>query len=186
MWFQIEIPANYVAQKQIIRHLRVWIQALEEHKRIQGFAFNHYSIEGTVALIIRFDCREEALVNIKRELSENLEKMDIKCELNEKPWESPEHIRKAYEFGSRCAFLMFKLIENGRFSEDYISDFLQSQDPQSDNALYFQINSNHGVMNSLGIPKRPNEWIVHYWLIGESFGQMLQLDLVPNLRRVTP
>lgn len=42
MWYEYPIPANSKKQREIIRHLRKWIQNLEKRGIIQSFAFNHY------------------------------------------------------------------------------------------------------------------------------------------------
>jgi len=182
MWFEIPIPADYETQKVIIRQLRTWIQDLESQRLIEGFAFNHYFGGGSQdTLRVRFDCTKENLRQVKKELSSKLEELNISCSLNENPWESPEHILKAYEFGSRCAFLLFELIESGRFSEDYVSDFLPPT-PRSELPLSFQFHFNHGVMNSLGVPKRPNELIIHHFALGESIGQLFGLNLASAFR----
>ena len=175
MWYQFSIPANYVNQKMIIRNLRTWIQNLESDELISGYSFNHYfsSETGTGTLKIRFDCSEENLELIKTGLSENLEALEITCELTEEEWRGQEHVRRAMEFGSRCAFLFFELLENGRFSEEYISNFLT----EGNVPYQFQQCINHGLMNSLAIPKQPNELLIHLYLLNESIKNVFGVTL---------
>jgi hypothetical protein len=60
-----------------------------------------------------------------------------------------KHVLQAYELGGRCAFLAWELIEKGRFPAEYLAD------------AEFRFHFNHGVMNSLGIPKIPDELLIH-------------------------
>lgn len=181
MWYEYSIPANFELQKQIIRQLRKWIQDLEERELIRGFAFDHYSNNpqrGDV-LCIRFDYPNEEnakwkIEKVKRELENEVRKLVPSYALIEKPWESP-HLGEleAYEFGSRCAFLFWDLVEKGRLKEDYISDVLLRLEPNvlpqfHKVPLVFQQCFNHGVMNSLGVPKRPNEQMMHLISLMES------------------
>lgn len=163
MWHQFAIPSDSEGQKNIIRNLRTWIQSLENNGTIEGYAFNHYQN----TLNIRFDCSDENLIRVQTELTTQLEKLEITCELNETEWTGQEHVRRAMEFGSRCAFLFFELLENGRFSEDYISNIM-NRDPIP---YQFQYCMNHGLMNSLGIPKLPNELLIHLYILDESIKQ---------------
>ena len=171
MWYEFPIPADFERQKQIIKQLRTWIQGLEERELIEGFAFNHYfGPNRENELRIRFDFpNEENLNDVKTELQAKLEGLGESFDLRERQWESLEHILRAYEFGSRCTFLFWELIERGRFSEDYVSNFLPIR-RQSQVPLSFQQCFNHGVMNSLSIPKIPNEQIIHLLALAESTG----------------
>ena len=187
MWYEFPLPPDFERQKQIIRQLRTWIQGLEERDLIEGFAFNHYfGPNRENELRIRFDCpSEENLNEVKRELQTKLEDLGHSCDLHERLWESPEHVLRAYEFGSRCTFLLWELAERGRFSEDYVSNFLlirrQSQIP-----LAFQRCFNHGVMNSLGIPKIPNEQIIHLLALAESTNSHNWDELCNRMRNQYP
>jgi len=100
----------------------------------------------------------DSLCIIKGELQNQLKKAGQSGIYEEGDWESDEHIRGAYEFGSRCAFLFWELVEKGRMPEEYVSDFLVKNNPF---AYQFQLHLNHGVMNSLHIPKCPNEKLIH-------------------------
>lgn len=174
MWYEYPIPADFELQKRIIRELRKWIQYLEERELVRGFAFDHYSNNpqrGDV-LCIRFDYPNEEnekwkIEKVKRELENEVRKLVPSYALIEKPWKSP-HLGEldAYEFGSRCAFLYWDLVENGRFKEDYISNFLPPRS-ESKAPFMFQLCFNHGVMNSLGIKSKPNEKILHLELLND-------------------
>jgi hypothetical protein len=181
MWYQFPIPTDFENQKRIIRQLRRWIQKLEEDGVINGFAFNHYFMKNLNELRLRFDCTANSLEQIKKELGDNLKGLGVACALQESEWKDPEHVLKAYEFGSRCAFLFWELAEKGRFSEDYISNFLPVKE-RSNIPLAFQQCFNHGVMNSLGIPKLPNELMLHYIMTGESLGQIFELLLAVHIK----
>lgn len=176
MWYEYLIPAKVERQKEVIRRLRKWIQSLESRGIIQGFAFDHYSVSET--LNIRFDCTKENLDSVKKELELEVKKLipDYVLPVEERKWDagkSPEFIYKAYEMGSRCAFLLWDLIEKGRFSEDFTSSFVEWKQsgydiPKYSTPLIFQMCFNHGTMNSLGIHKEPDEQLIHLALLIES------------------
>lgn len=175
MWYEYPIPADYGAQRKIIRQLRKWIQSLENRGVVQGFAFNHY-YPNPANLNIRFDCTEDKLETIRKELEQEVKKHLPNYVLEERLWDSgrsPEHVYKAYEFGTRCTFLFWELAEKGRFPEQFTSDFLHWLDSnhfiiENANAFSFQSCFNHGVMNSLGISKIPNEQLIHLGMLIES------------------
>ena len=105
-WYEYPIPADSEQQRVIIRQLRKWIQSLESRGIIQGFAFNHYFPNPSI-LNIRFDCTDDKRETIRKELTEEVKKSLPNYVLEERLWDagrSPEHVYKAYEFGSRCVF----------------------------------------------------------------------------------
>lgn len=113
MWYEYPIPANYQKQKETIKQSKKWIESLESRDLIQGFAFNHYyPVSGT--LNIRFDCiDEEKLKIIRKELEREVKRLVPNYVLEERLWDAgktPEYIYKAYEFGSRCAFLFWHIM----------------------------------------------------------------------------
>lgn len=171
MWHEYPIPADFERQKQIIRALRKWILQLEEDNLISGFAFNHYFSNPNVPdeLRVRFQYTEERnREQVEVQLETEVEKVLQDYVMQEREWgtdTTDRHILQAYELGSRCAFLIWELVENGRFSEEYFSracvglpqgGFGFEQVPSE-----FQFHFNHGVMNSLGIPKAPDELFIH-------------------------
>jgi len=158
--------------------MKKWIQSLETRGLIEGFAFNHYyaSETATGTLNVRFDCTdEEKLKIVRKELELEVKKFITNYVVEERLWDagkSPEYIYKAYEFGSRCAFLFWDLVERNRFSEELTSSFLQWLDSTrytiSPKLLNFQLCFSHGLMNSLGISKIPNEQLIHLTALKES------------------
>lgn len=164
-------------QKRIIRQLRKWILDLESRGLIQGFAFNHYSHEPPElpALNVRFDCTDDKLATIRKELDQEVKKLLSSYVLQERLWDngqSPEQVYKAYEFGSRCAFLFWDLIEKGRFPEEFAGNYLQWTSATTFNlntaVFTFQSCFAHGVMNSLSVSKTPNEQWIHLASLIES------------------
>jgi len=177
LWYEYPIPANYEEQREIIRHLRKWIQNLERRGIIRGFAFNHY-YPNPATLNVRFDCTEENLKIVRKELEQEVKRFvpNYVPEERERLWDdgkTPEYVYKAYEFGSRCAFLFWELVERGTFSEELASDFLIWIDQNHYMIKYlerflFQLHFSHGIMNSLGIHKVPNEQLIHLAALIES------------------
>jgi hypothetical protein len=176
LWYEYPIPADIEHQRMIITHLRKWIQSLESRGIIQGFAFNHYYPNPSI-LNIRFDCTDDRLETIRKELTKEVQKSLPGYVLEERLWDagrSPEYVYKAYEFGSRCVFLFWDLVEKGRFPEGFASNFLQWLDAThyrfdpSAIPFVFQICFSHGVMNSLGVDKTPNEQLIHLMALIES------------------
>ena len=172
LWYEYPIPADLKKQRKIIRQLRRWIEGLGSRGIVQGFAFDHYS-PSPEALHIRFDCTdEEKLKIVRNELSNEVKKLLPNYVLEERLWDAgkgPEQVYRAYEFGTRCAFLAWQLIESGRFPEEYFSDFFVEESDKEIIAkqipFEFQGHLNHGVMNSLGISKYPNEALIHSRLL---------------------
>ena len=170
MWHEYPIQADFDKQKEIIRKLKSWIQQLENDNFIDGFAFNHYfqipqNPNEPDELRIRFQYSNKQHRDIvESELENEVKKLLPNYVQEERNWISDatgSHVLQAYEFGSRCAFLAWEQIENGRFPEDY---FAQASILASASGVVakripmeFQTHFNHGVMNSLGIPRNPDE-----------------------------
>lgn len=170
MWYEYPIPADFDKQKEVIRKLRIWIEHLENVGLIVGFAFNHYfqdlsNPNETDELRVRFQYTDERDRKIvESELEKEVNKLLPNYVQEKRDWNSDltdDHVLKAYEFGSRCAFLAWEEIENGRFPERYFEQASILKSPRGVVAkrvpLEFQTHFNHGVMNSLGIPKSPDE-----------------------------
>jgi hypothetical protein len=170
LWYEYPIPADFEKQKEVIRKLRKWIEHLENVGLIVGFAFNHYfqnlsNPNETDELRVRFqynDKRNRKIV--ESELEKEVNKLLPNYVQEERDWNfdvTDSHVLQAYEFGSRCAFLAWEEIENGRFPESYFEQASILKSPRGVVAkripLEFQTHFNHGVMNSLGIPKSPDE-----------------------------
>ena len=122
MWYEYPIPSDYATQRRIIRQLRKWIQSLETRGIVQGFAFDHYTASQTVNL--RFDCSEDQLETVRSELEREVRPFvqNYNSQTSERLWDggtNSEYVYKAYEFGTRCAFLFWDLIERERFSEEF-------------------------------------------------------------------
>lgn len=175
MWYEYPIQAPIGEQTRIIKQLKTWILELESRGLIQGFAFNHYSADPPT-LNIRFDCTENNLPTIRAELTREARRLLPGYIFEERLWDngqSPESVFKAYEFGSRCAFLLWDLIDNGRFPNEYGGTYLRWTSPTT-----FEINQNvfnflscfsHGVMNSLDVSKIPDEqWLRLSSLLGST------------------
>jgi len=174
LWYEYPIPADITKQREIIRQLRKWIQSLESRGIVQGFAFNHY-YPNPSTLNIRFDTTDDKLETIRKELDSEVKKLLPNYVLQERLWDagkSPEYVYKAYEFGSRCAFLFWEMVEKGRFPEEFASSYLRWSDSThfelNPTAFTFQSCFSHGVMNSLDISKIPNEQWLHLAALIES------------------
>ena len=113
LWYEYPIPAGYERQREIIRQLRKWIESLESRGIAEGYAFNHY-YPTSATLNLRVDCVDEKKLQIVREeLKKEIKQFvpDSDAQKSERLWDAgktPEHIYKAYEFGSRCAFLFWE------------------------------------------------------------------------------
>lgn len=196
LWHEYPIPANFERQKQIIRALRRWIQQLERDNLISGFAFNHYSSNPNVPdeLRIRFQYTEERnREQVEVQLETKVKEIIPDYVRQERDWgtdTTDRHILQAYELGSRWAFLAWELIESGRFPEDYFSraciglpqgGFRFEQVPSE-----FQFHFNHGVMNSLGIPKTPDELFIHINNIMDVTNSRTKQELIRWLQENLP
>ena len=111
---------------------------------------------------------------------------------SERLWDegkTQEHIYKAYEFGSRCAFLAWELIENKRFPEGYFSNFYKGESEKGIIAelipYEFQHHSNHGLMNSLNISKTPNELLIHLNLLMDCTKSRTKQELIDWLQKAS-
>jgi len=174
LWIEYSIPADFERQKQIIRQLRTWIESIDEQELIRGFAFDHYSGQEGIQddLRVRFDYPKEVNPGIENELRNKVREFIPDYSPHGTPWDSNEEILKGYEFGSRCAFLFWKMVEKGRFPAEYLSNYLQGSDSTHTEIrlvpFNFQSHFYHGLMNSLGVPKQPNELLLHLLAIIES------------------
>jgi hypothetical protein len=191
LWHEYPIPADFNKQKEIIRKLRNWIQQLENGNLIVGFAFNHYfqvppNPNEPDELRVRFQYRDEQNRDIvESELENEVKKLLPNYVKQERNWGSDttdRHVLQAYEFGSRCAFLAWEQIENGRFPEDYFSQASIVQTKAGVAAkripMEFQTHFNHGVMNSLGIPKNPDEIAIHIKNLMDSTNSRTKQELI--------
>jgi hypothetical protein len=169
MWYEFPIPTDPKKQREIIRQLRSWIENLESRGVVQGFAFDHYSPDPE-ELRIRFDTDEENLKTVRKELENEVKKLLPNYVLppEDRLWDdgkNTEQVYRAYELGTRVAFLAWDLIESGRFPEEYFSNFFMEESNKDITTrkvpFEFQFHLSHGAMNSLGISKYPNEALVH-------------------------
>lgn len=167
MWYEYPIQTPIGDQTRVIKQLRRWIVDLENRGLIEGFAFNHYSKPEPATLNIRFDCTTDNLATVRTELTHEVTRLLPNYVFQERLWDngqSPESVYKAYEFGSRCAFLLWDLVERGRFPDEFAGTYLRWT-----SATTFEVNPNvfnflscfnHGVMNSLDVSKTPDEqWL---------------------------
>jgi hypothetical protein len=191
LWHEYPIPADFDKQKEIIRKLRNWIQQLENLNLIVGFAFNHYyqvppNPNKPDELRVRFEYRDEKNRDtVESKLENEVKKLLPNYVKQERNWGSDttdRHVLQAYEFGSRCAFLAWEQIENGRFPESYFSQasILQTKSgvAAKRTPLEFQTHFNHGVMNSLGIPKTPDETAIHIKNLMDSTNSRTKQELI--------
>ena len=195
MWREYPIPADFDKQKEIIRKLRKWIQQLENLDLIVGFAFNHYFKDSsnpneTDELRVRFqysDQRNREIV--ESELEKKVGRLLPNFAQQERDWGfdiAESHVLKAYEFGSRCAFLAWEEIENGRFPESYFNQASILKSARGVVAkrvpLEFQTHFNHGVINSLGIPKNPDERAILIRNLMDATNSRTKQDLIKWLQ----
>lgn len=194
MWHEYPIPTDFENQKRIIRDLRRWIQQLETDNLITGFAFNHYCHDGISELRIRFQySNEQNREQVENQLQTEVRRTLPNYNVQEREWGTDtidRHILQGYELGSRWAFLAWQLIEDGRFPVEYFSSacvglpqggFRFEQVPSE-----FQFHFNHGVMNSLGIPKVPDELFIHINNIMDATGCRNKEALINWLQRNLP
>ena len=172
MWHEYLIPAIAEEQAEIIRGLKFWITELEEQGLINGFAFNHYynNPPDRDELRIRFEyADDEFLATVETQLQRNVREFIPDYEVEKRIWNqgtTPESVLRAYEFGSRCAFLLLEQIEKGRIEQRWVSDFMPlSNLEQSVTPFNFQSSANHGLWNSLLVNKLPNELLIHLFLL---------------------
>jgi hypothetical protein len=192
LWIEYSVPADFETQKRIIRHLRKWIEGIDEQGFVRGFAFDHY-FGGDAAqsdLRVRFDYPDEINPEIESELETKIKELIPEFSLHSRPWDSDEEILRGYEFGSRCAFLFWQMVEKGRFPEEYLSGCLtfSNSEPSGLNVVPFNFQSHfyHGIMNSLGVPKIPHELLLHLLAIIESKHFHSQEDLFAWVRTLPP
>jgi hypothetical protein len=191
LWHEYPIPADFSKQKEIIRTLRNWIQQLENDNFIDGFAFNHYfqvppKPRQPDELRIRFQYGDEQNRDIVESGLENeVKNLLPNYVIHERNWGSDttdSHVLQAYEFGSRCVFLAWEQIENGRFPESYFSQASILTTARGAVAkripMEFQTHFNHGVMNSLGIPKNPDEIAIHIRNLMDSTNSKTKQELI--------
>jgi len=196
MWHEYPIPADFNKQKEVIRKLRRWIQQLENDNLIVGFAFNHYYQDSPNPnepdeLRVRFQYSDEQNRDIVESGLENeVKKLLPNYVQQERNWGSDttdRHVLQAYEFGSRCAFLSWEQIENGRFPEDYFAQASILKTARGVVAkripIEFQTHFNHGVMNSLGIPKTPDERAILMKNLMESTNSRTKEELINWLQK---
>ncbi len=189
MWIEYSIPADFETQKRIIRDLRAWIEGIEEQGLISGFAFDHYGGRANIQddLKVRFDYPSAENSDVTDGLRDRIREFIPDYSPSGTPWNSNEEILKAYEFGSRCAFLFWKMVSQGRYPENYLSfAFATIQDQQYAIRLVpfnFQFHFNHGVMNSLGVPKQPHEQWIHLLALIESTRSHNAEELCEWIRR---
>ena len=195
MWHEYPIPADFDKQKEIIRKLRNWIQQLENDNLIDGFAFNHYSQvppnpNEPDELRVRFEYSDEQNRDIvESELENEVKKLLLNYVKQERNWGSDttdRHVLQAYEFGSRCAFLAWEQIENGRFPESYFDQASILKSARGVVAkripMEFQTHFNHGVLNSLGIPKNPDERAILIRNLMDATDSRTKQDLIDWLQ----
>lgn len=175
MWYEFLVRVDVATQKKIIRQLRNWIESTETRHIVNGFAFNFYS-DNPESLRIRFDCAdEEKLKTVRMELENEVKRSipdySVKNN-NERLWDegkNSEQVYKAYELSSRLTFLAWNLIDSGRFSVEYFSSFFIGENNKEivvkQIPFEFQFHFSHGLMNSLGINKYPDEAYVHFSIL---------------------
>ncbi len=192
LWYEYPIPATSEKQREIIKKLRKWIKSLESRGIVDGFAFNHY-YPNPANLHIRFNCaNKNKLKVVRKELEKEVRQFipDYDTEKSERLWDggkTSEHIYKAYEFGSRCAFLAWELIESKRFPEEYFSNFYKGESEKGiiveGIPCEFQHHFNHGINNSLSISKAPNELLIHLNLLMDCTKSHTRQELIDWLQK---
>jgi hypothetical protein len=170
MWQEYRIPGNKEVQMATIRGLNKWVLELENVGLINGFAFNHYYCNPPERdeLRIRFEySNDESISKVENELCKQIRVFNPQYVIEKRVWNegtTPENVLRAYEFGSRCAFLLWDLVEKGRIEESWVSDYYPLTN-QTVDQFNFQQSGIHGLMNSLGIDKRPNELLIHLFCV---------------------
>ena len=183
MWYEFLILTDLKRQKEIIMHLRKLIESLEEKGIAKGFAFDFYSYNPE-SLRIRFDCAEENLKSVGEELENEVKHFipEYSAMKNQRLWDdgkNSEQVYKAYELSSRLTFLTWKLIESGRFPEEYFSSFYIEENNKEIAVkripFEFQMHFSHGLMNSIGIQKYPNEAYVHMSVLLRILNELVSI-----------
>jgi hypothetical protein len=89
-----------------------------------------------------------------------------------------------------CAFLFWSMVEKGRFPEEYLSNYLHMIDPTRFEMRPIPFNFHphfyHGIMNSLGVLKQPNELLLHLLAIIESKRFHSPEELCAWIRTLSP
>ena len=196
MWYEYPIPADFDKQKKIIRALRKWIQQLENDQVIEGFAFKHYYSEPQNPkepdeLRVRFQYSDEQNRPIvELELESEVKKLLSNYVIKVRSWDSKttgSHVLQAHEIGSRCAFFVWEQIDNGRFPESYFAQASILKTPRGVVAkripLEFQTHFSHAIMNSLGIPKNPDERAILIRNLMDSTNSQTKQELINWLQK---
>ena len=196
MWHEYPIPADFDKQREIIRALRSWIQQLENSRLIDGFAFNHYyhdpqNPNEPDELRVRFQYSyEQNRERVEVELENEVKKLLPNYVKQVREWGSDateSHVLQAYELGSRCTFFAWEQIDAGRFPESYFAQASVLKTPRGVVAkripLEFQTHFNHGVMNSLGIPKNPDERAILIKNLMNSTNSSTKKELIKWLQK---
>lgn len=196
MWYEYPIPADFDKQKEIIRALRTWIQQLENAGFIEGFAFNHYYSDPQNPnepneLRIRFQYSDEQnRPRIELELESEVKNLLPNYVKQVRPWASESresHVLLAQELGSRCAFFAWEQIDNGRFPERYLdqASILKTQRGVVAKRvpLEFQTLFSHALINSLGIPKNPDERAILIRNLMDSTNSQSKQELINWLQK---
>ena len=196
MWHEYPIPADFDKQKEIIRALRTWIQQLENAGLIEGFAFNHYYSDPQNPneqdeLRVRFQYSDEQNRDrVELELESEVKNLLPTYVKQVRPWASESresHVLLAHEFGSRCAFFAWEQIDNGRFPESYFAQasILKTQRGVVAKRipLEFQTLFSHALINSLGIPKNPDERAILIRNLMDSTNSQTKQELINWLQK---
>jgi hypothetical protein len=195
LWCEYPIPAGLDKQKEIIRALRKWIQQLENADRIDGFAFNHYYSDSQNPkepdeLRVRFQySNEQNRLGVELELESEVKKLLPNYVKQVRPWDSDaeSHVLQAHEIGSRCAFFAWEQIDNGFFPEHYFAQASILKTKRGVVAkripLEFQTLFIHSIINSLGIPKNPDERAILIRNLMDSTNSRTKQELINWLKK---
>ncbi len=145
------------------------MQHLENVGLIDGFAFSHYYSDSQDPrepdeLRVRFQYSDEEMrPKAELELETEVKKLLPNYIKQVRVWDSDaeSHVLQAYEIGSRCAFFAWEQIDSGLFPEHYFNQasILKTQRGVVAKRipLEFQTLFLHAIINSLGIPRNPDE-----------------------------
>ena len=195
MWYEYPIPAGFDKQKEIIRALRTWIQQLENVGLIDGFAFNHYYSDSQNPnepdeLRVRFQYNDEQRrLGVELELESEVKNLLPNYVKQVRLWASDmeSHVLQAYEFGSRCAFFAWEQIDNGLFPEHYFDQASILKTKRGVVAkripLEFQTLFIDAIINSLGIPKNPDERAILIRNLMDSTNSSTKQELINWLKK---